>query len=170
MKNITFILGGARSGKSTHALELARKYKKVAFIATCEPLDREMANRIKLHKKSRPKHWDTFEEPKDIEATLKLINKYDCLVIDCLTLFVSNLFLSGLNKKTIEDKITKLMVGLKKVNCRIILVSNEVGMGIVPENKMARDFRDIAGRVNQIAAAAANEVFLMTAGLPLKIK
>ena len=171
MKKITFILGGARSGKSTYALELARKYKKVAFIATCEALDKEMAKRIRLHKESRPRHWDTFEEPKEIEATLKkLTNKYDCIVIDCLTLLVSNLFLSGLNKKTIEEKISKLIAALKKVNCRVMLVSNEVGMGIVPDNKMARDFRDVAGRANQIVAAEANEVFFMTAGLPLKIK
>ena len=141
MKKITFILGGARSGKSSYVLELARKYKKVAFIATCQALDKEMAKRIKLHKESRPKDWDTFEEPKEIEATLKkLTNKYDCIVIDCLTLLVSNLFLSGLNKKTIEKKISKLMAVLKKVNCRAIVVSNEVGMGIVPDNKIARDF------------------------------
>ena len=152
-------------------MELARKYKKVAFIATCEALDKEMAKRIKLHKESRPKYWDTFEEPKEIETALKkLTNKYDCIVIDCLTLFVSNLFLTGLNNKTIEEKISKLIAVLKKVNCRVILVSNEVGMGIVPDNKMARDFRDVAGRANQIIAAQANEVFFMMAGLPLKIK
>jgi adenosylcobinamide kinase/adenosylcobinamide-phosphate guanylyltransferase len=171
MKKITLILGGARSGKSSYALELARKYKKVAFIATCQALDKEMAKRIKLHKESRPKDWDTFEEPKEVEAILKkLTNKYECIVIDCLTLLVSNLFLSGLNKKTIEDKISKLVAVLKRVNCRVIMVSNEVGLGIVPDNKMARDFRDVAGRVNQIIAAEADEVFFMAAGLSIKIK
>ena len=171
MNEITFILGGARSGKSSYALSVAKKYKKVAFIATCEALDNEMTKRIKLHKESRPKHWDTFEEPKDIEGTLKkLINKYDCIVIDCLTLFISNLFLSGFNKDAIEKKISKLIAALKKINCRIILVSNEVGMGIVPDNKLGRDFRDLAGRVNQMVAKNADKVFFIVAGIPLKIK
>ena len=171
MKKITFILGGARSGKSTYALELARKYKKVAFIATCEALDKEMAKRIRLHKESRPKYWDTFEEPKEIETTLKkLVNKYDCIVIDCLTLLVSNLFLCGLNKDAIEEKISKLISALKKINCRVILVSNEVGMGIVPDNKLARDFRDVAGWINQIVARESDDVIFMVSGIPWRIK
>jgi len=171
MKKITFILGGARSGKSNYALELAKKYKKVAFIATCETLDKEMSKRIKLHKESRPRHWDTFEEPKDIEATLKkLTNKYDCIVIDCLTLLVSNLFLSGLSQKLIEDTINKLVPMIKKINCKVIIVSNEVGMGIVPGNELGRNFRDVAGRVNQIIAKGCDNVIFMVSGIPWRIK
>ncbi len=171
MSKIIFILGGARSGKSSFALELAKKHKRVAFIATCQALDCEMAKRIKLHKKSRPRHWDTLEEPKDIEAILnKISDKYDCIIIDCLTLLISNLILSGLTKKSIEEKINKLMFALKKINCRVIVVSNEVGLGIVPDNKLARDFRDISGRINQVVAKEADRVIFMVSGLPVKIK
>ena len=92
MGKITLILGGARSGKSSYALNLAKKYKKVAFIATCQGLDKEMRERIRLHKESRPKHWKTFEEPKELVKLIgKLNNSFDCILIDCLTLLVSNL-------------------------------------------------------------------------------
>lgn len=171
MGKIVFILGGARSGKSAYALELAKKHKRVAFIATCQALDKEMASRIELHKKSRPKHWDTLEEPKDIKAIVgKVKDKYDCIIIDCLTLFISNLLLSGSSKAAIEKIINDLIPALKRINCMVIIVSNEVGMGIVPDNKLSRDFRDISGRVNQIVAREAGKVILTAAGLPLKIK
>ena len=104
MNKITLILGGARSGKSTYALKLASKYKKVAFLATCVGLDKEMRQRIRLHKEARPKHWETFEEPKDLVKVLAgLGNSFDCVLIDCLTLLVSNLvfFLFYLNSRHI---------------------------------------------------------------------
>ena len=171
MSKITFILGGARSGKSTYALELAKKYKRVAFIATCEPLDKEMQRRIALHKKKRPAHWQTFEEPKDIVLALKKIgNNFDCIIIDCLTLLVSNLILEGRSQELIEDKISTLLGQIKKMKTDVIIVSNEVGLGIVPKNKLARGFRDIAGKINQMVAGAADEVFFMVSGMPLKLK
>ena len=171
MAKITFILGGARSGKSTYALELAKKHKDVAFIATCQGLDREMKERIKLHKKSRPRHWQTFEEAKDVAGMLESMdNKFDCIVIDCLTLLVSNLFLAKVSYKTIEAKIERMLGNLKKKKAQAIIVSNEVGLGVVPGNKLARDFRDIAGKVNQIVASQADEVFFMVSGLPCRIK
>ena len=171
MNKITLILGGARSGKSSYALSLAKKYKKVAFIATCLGLDREMRERIRLHKEARPKHWETFEEPKELaELLAKIDSSFDCILIDCLTLLVSNLMLSGNNQKQALKKIEELLLTLNKKKAKVILVSNEVGLGLVPANKLGRDFRDIAGKVNQMAAQQAGQVFFMAAGLPLKIK
>ncbi|MBU4303871.1 MAG: bifunctional adenosylcobinamide kinase/adenosylcobinamide-phosphate guanylyltransferase [Candidatus Omnitrophica bacterium] len=171
MKKITLILGGARSGKSFHALSLAKRYKKVAFIATCQGLDKEMRQRIKLHKETRPKHWETFEEPRELATLIgKLSNSFDCILIDCLTLLVSNLILSKNTQKQIFEKIEELLLVLIKKKVRVILVSNEVGLGLVPANKLGREFRDIAGRVNQIAAQQAGQVLFMVAGLPLNIK
>lgn len=171
MSKITLILGGARSGKSSYALSLAKKYKKVAFIATCLGLDKEMQERIRLHKESRPKHWKTFEEPKDLAKLIgKLSNGFDCILIDCLTLLVSNLILSNNTEKQIFKKTEELLCVLSNKKVRVILVSNEVGLGLVPVSKLGRDFRDVAGRVNQLVAKNADEVFFIVAGIPLKIK
>lgn len=171
MGKIIFILGGARSGKSTYALELAKKYKKVAFIATCQGLDKEMKERIALHRKVRPGHWQTFEETKDINSLLQKIgNAFDCIIIDCLTLLVSNLILEERSQKIIENRINEMVACLKKNKGRAIVISNEVGLGIVPENKLARHFRDIAGKVNQTVARESDEVFFMVSGIPMRIK
>lgn len=171
MGKITFILGGARSGKSSYALELAKKYKRVAFIATCQPLDSEMKRRIRLHKELRPQHWQTFEAPKDIPAILEKIGvKFDLIIIDCLTLLLSNLLLEGLKEAAIEEQAGKVVSVLNKIKSESIIVSNEVGLGIVPQNKLARDFRDISGRVNQIVTEGSAKVFFMLSGLPLKLK
>jgi len=171
MNKITLILGGARSGKSSYALKLAKKYKKVAFIATCLGLDKEMQERIRLHKESRPKHWKTFEEPRDLARLIgKLGNGFDCILIDCLTLLVSNLILSKNSQEQILEKIEELLAVLSKKKAKVIMVSNEVGLGLVPVNKLGRDFRDIAGRVNQMVARNADKVFFIVAGIPLKIK
>lgn len=171
MGKITFILGGARSGKSAYALELAKKHKDVAFIATGQGLDKEMKERIKLHKKSRPRHWQTFEEAKDVALMLaSMDNKFDCILIDCLTLLVSNLLLAKHNHKTIEAKIDRMLEHLRKKKGEAIIVSNEVGLGVVPANKLGRDFRDIAGRVNQVVAKEADQVYFMVSGVASKIK
>ena len=168
MSKITLILGGARSGKSQLAIKMAKeKGKKVAFIATCRPLDREMKKRIGLHKKVRPENWKTFEEPEDVGLLLEKIgNNFDVVILDCLTLLVSNLLLKGLREKSIEQKIRKIM----NPKANLIIVSNAVGLGIVPDNKLARDFRDIAGKMNQVMAKKADNVFFMASGLVLKIK
>lgn len=171
MGKITFILGGARSGKSTYALSLAKKRKKVAFIATCQGLDQEMQKRIKLHKKTRPLHWQTFEEPQKISALLsKISGEFEVILIDCLTLLVSNLMLGGNKENVIEEEIKKILIAVKKIKSQVIIVSNEVGLGIVPNNKLARDFRDIAGKINQIVAKESDEVFFMVSAMPLKVK
>ncbi len=171
MGKITFVLGGVRSGKSTYALSLAKKYKNVAFITTCRPFDKEMEKRIALHKKSRPAHWKTFEDPKDIPALLRKIGgKFNAVLIVCLTLWVSNFVLDEIKASLINANAKKLIAALKKIKPDSIIVSNEVGLGIVPGNKLARDFRDVAGKVNQIVAKGADEVYFMFAGLPLKLK
>lgn len=169
---ITFILGGARSGKSSFALELAKaKNKKTAFIATCQPLDKEIERRIGRHKKSRPKQWRTYEEPLELLPLVKKIGRrFELIIIDCLTLLVSNLLLAKYSPRQIEEKISRLCAALKNAKAQTIIISNEVGMGIVPDNRLGREFRDIAGRVNQITAGEAQEVFLLFSGLPLKIK
>lgn len=172
MGKIIFIFGGARSGKSTHAAELAKKTgKRVAFIVTCLPMDREMKKRIELHKKKRPSHWQTFEEPKKLSALLKKIDsKFNVVIIDCFTLFISNLLSEGLNDNAIEDRINKILNVLKSAKYRSIIVANEVGLGIVPRNRLARRFRDLAGKINQLLTQKANSVFFMLSGLPLKVK
>jgi len=171
MAKLTFILGGARSGKSSHAVKLAKKYKKVVFVATCKALDKEMKKRINLHKKSRPCHWRTIEEDKNIVSALSSIkDRPECIIIDCLTLLVSNLLLSGGSGKEIEKKINNIISTLKKLKLRTIIISNEVGLGIVPRNKLAREFRDVAGRANQIMASLSDEVFFMVSGLAWRIK
>ncbi len=172
MSKITFILGGARSGKSKFATEEAKGIgKKVAFIATCKPMDKEMEERISIHKKARPAEWQTFEEPRDIPLLLKKMSRgFEVIIVDCLTLLVSNLLLDGFKEKDIEENINEILFVLNKLKAHVIIVSNEVGLGIVPDNKLAREFRDIAGRVNQLVAKEANKVFFMTSGLALKIK
>lgn len=172
MGKLTFILGGARSGKSAFALELAKKYRgKVAFIATGEPLDNEMKARIALHKKVRPQNWKTFEEPKDLAPLItKNGKKFDCTLIDCLTLLVSNLMLAGLSNEIIEKKAKEIISAIKRAPANTIIISNEVGLGIIPENKLARQFRDLAGKINQLMAKGADEVFFVVSGIAIKAK
>lgn len=171
MGKITFILGGARSGKSAYALNLAQKHKKVAFIATGQALDKEMRQRINLHKRARPSHWQTFEEDKKITSALKKIgNNFDCVIIDCLTLWVSNLILAKNTQSAIEEQARFLVKTLKNIKTNSIVIANEVGLGIVPQNKLARAFRDIAGKVNQAVAKGADKVLFMVSGIPMKVK
>jgi len=171
MGKITLILGGARSGKSTCGLNLAKKYKRVAFIATCKPLDKEMRLRVKLHKETRPPSWKTFEPGEDIVKLLQKIgSSFDVVVIDCLTLLVSGYFLKKMRQQKIEEKINRLLKTLGAIRADSVLISNEVGLGIVPASKMGREFRDIAGRVNQLAAASSARVIFMLSGIPLELK
>ena len=170
-KKIIFITGGARSGKSTHTLKDASQITgKKAYIATAEALDEEMKDRIENHKKQRGKDWETYEEPLRIAEVIQEIEgKYTAIVIDCLTLWLSNIMHNGLN---INQEIAKLIETLRITHhtSHIYLVSNEVGMGIVPENEMARRFRDMAGILNQKVAEISDEVYLLIAGIPMKIK
>jgi len=169
MKKIVFITGGARNGKSSFALKQASGIPgKKAYIATAEALDEEMRKRIEDHREQRGREWDTFEEPLMIaEVINKIGDSYDTLVLDCLTLWLSNIMHSNL---IIETEIERLISSLRSHRTSVFIVSNEVGMGIVPENEMSRKFRDMAGLLNQKIAGAADEVYIVIAGIPVKIK
>lgn len=171
MGKLTFITGGARSGKSAFALNEASALEgRKVFVATLEPRDEEMKERVERHVRERGDGWDTREEPLEVSGLIKkLSSEYDVAVVDCLTLWLSNVMHAN---KEIEKETDNLVESLSeaKVSIDIYVVSNEVGMGIVPENELARKFRDHAGRLNQKAAAAADEVFLMASGIPVKIK
>jgi adenosylcobinamide kinase/adenosylcobinamide-phosphate guanylyltransferase len=180
-RKVIFVTGGAKSGKSSFVLDEAAKHEgQKAFIATAEALDEEMKNRIEKHRRERGEGWDTYEEPVRITEVIKNIEgKYGAIVIDCLTLWLSNLMHANLD---ISQEIEKLVEVLSssKFNIQhptfniqhstLCLVSNEVGAGIVPENKLAREFRDLAGTMNQRIAGASDEVFMVVAGIPVKIK
>lgn len=168
---IVLILGGARSGKSRFALNLASSRSgRKAFLATAQPGDEEMQGRIARHRRERAPAWATFEEPLAIPSLLReLALSHQVLLVDCLTLWVSNLLhdeAGGLERNTGE-----LIRVLGEVGpAHVFLVSNEVGMGIVPETALARRFQDEAGRLHQTLAALAAEVYLVTAGIPLRLK
>jgi len=173
MKNrIIFITGGARSGKSDYALKTAEDIGSMrGYIATAEALDDEMRERIEIHRKSRGNNWHTLEEPRYLLNLFEsLQTKYDVLIIDCLTLWVSNLMGDGLNDEEILKMADNLSMKIDSLKLNFIIVTNELGMGIVPDNPLGRRFRDIAGKVNQIIAAISNEVYFMVSGIPVKIK
>ena len=172
MKEILFIIGGCRSGKSSHALYLANQIPgQKIFIATCTPHDKEMEERVLLHKKQRSRAWSTLEVPVRLSETIsKNSRKENVILVDCLTLWISNLILENDDQENIDGHIRKLVRSLEKAECPIILVSNEVGTGIVPENRLARLFRDAAGFTNQKVAACADKVIWMVAGIPVGVK
>ena len=170
------ILGGARSGKSSFAQELAGKFsKKVLFVATGEALDEEMQARIDDHKKSRPVHWRTLEATDNVGKQIeKNIGDAEVILIDCLTLLVSNLLCDELDyaeaEKQVLAEINELIACMDKLDSTFIIVSNELGLGLVPETRLGRIYRDLLGKVNQLIARHATEVYLMVAGIPMKIK
>ena len=186
MKNIVLVTGGARSGKSTYAEKLAKEADgRVLYIATSIPFDDEMKDRVKKHKERRPSTWHTFEGYRNLKQVF--YNKeieFDAILLDCITIMVTNLMfeiagdnLDDLNNEaidTMENEILKEVADFiceaEKSSKTIIIVTNEIGSGIVPEYKMARIFRDIAGRVNQYIASRAQDVHLVVCGIPIKIK
>lgn len=169
---LNLILGGARSGKSSFALDLAgKKGKEKFYLATAEALDEEMKERIEHHKKERNSSWKTIEEALDIAGVFKKLgSQCDVVVVDCMTLWLSNLLHHGCDEKAVSGRTRELLDTIKENDYLVIAVSNEVGMGIVPDNRLARDFRDLAGRLNQEMAAAADEVYFLISGIPQKIK
>jgi len=165
------VLGGARSGKSRFALGLAAAAPGPrAYLATAEALDDEMRERIARHREERGGDWTTVEEPLDLPGRLaKLAAGHGAVIVDCLTLWVSNLLHA--DPAGAEARFDDLVAALPAAGgAKVVLVANEVGMGIVPENPLARRFRDLAGRLNQQVAAAAGEVHLVVAGIPLRVK
>jgi adenosylcobinamide kinase/adenosylcobinamide-phosphate guanylyltransferase len=172
MGKLSFIIGGTRSGKSTYSLEIAKNTgTKIAFIATAPYYDDDMRKRIEKHQTERPESWHTYEEQKELVSLLKkLENNYDTVLIDCLTLYITNLMLDSFEEKAIYITLDDVLKTVKAASYQTIIVSNELGMGVHPENKMAREFRDIAGRCNQLTATNADDVYFVVAGIPIKIK
>ncbi len=170
---ITFVIGGCRSGKSHFALSQANAVcgSRNVFIATSVPADDEMEKRVQTHQKERGSDWITCEEPVNIHQAIDQHSaRSEVLLVDCLTLWVSNLMLAGEKTRQIEHRMLQLEKSLFNSRCPVFLVSNEVGMGIVPENMLARQFRDMAGMVNQRVAAVADRVVMTVAGIAVQIK
>jgi adenosylcobinamide kinase/adenosylcobinamide-phosphate guanylyltransferase len=171
-KRIIFITGGARSGKSRFAEELARQFSEPkAYLATAQALDEEMAERIRRHRENRPGGWHTLEEPiKVTDCIEEGGDRFNLILLDCLTLWVSNLMMAGWDEAKILEEGNRLLDACRQAKGSLILVGNEVGMGIVPENAQARLFRDLSGFIQQKVAREADEVYFMVSGLPVKIK
>ncbi|MEN8211253.1 MAG: bifunctional adenosylcobinamide kinase/adenosylcobinamide-phosphate guanylyltransferase [Thermodesulfobacteriota bacterium] len=172
-KKITFVIGGCRSGKSSFALDQANREKGGAkiFIATSVPVDSEMEKRVKKHQDERGGDWHTIEEPVKIYEKINQYSKdASVILVDCLTLWVSNLLLYPFDHDQFDKAVKHLENSLELCKCPVFLVSNEVGTGIVPENKIARQFRDFAGFVNQRVAKAADRVVMTIAGIDVQIK
>jgi adenosylcobinamide kinase/adenosylcobinamide-phosphate guanylyltransferase len=171
-RRIVLLLGGVRSGKSRYAQEIAMRGQRVAFLATAEAGDDEMRLRIDRHRRERPAAWTTFEVPVALEDVLgQCSGQFDTVLIDCLTVWTANLMEHYTQDPDLvlahADRLAAL---LRRFKGTVILVSNEVGSGIVPDNELARNYRDLLGGINQRIAAAADEVILMVAGCPLVIK
>ena len=173
MRKITLIIGGCKSGKSRYALEAADKLATghKVFIATSVPFDAEMKDRVGRHRKERGGDWTTVEAPVRLADALKSNSGDDqVLLVDCLTLWINNLLMDTTDETVLQENFSELIKTLNQIDCPIYLVSNEVGAGIVPENPLARQFRDLAGGLNQAIAALADHVVWMVAGIPVQIK
>ena len=188
MGKLTLILGGARSGKSSYAERLAAQNGgQVLYIATAQPLDGEMAERIANHQKKRPANWQTLEIPSAVGALLQSKMQSGTLpanviLVDCLTLLVSNLLLavsSGTGEDLtvdeeaastlVETEVTRLLEAVRAIPAEWIVVSNEVGLGLVPPYPLGRVYRDLLGRANQHLASQADQVIFMIAGIPMRL-
>ena len=169
MAQIQFVLGGARSGKSAHAESLAESAgNHPIYIATAEILDQEMESRIELHRKRRGPHWQLVEAPLDLpQALAKADNPDRVILIDCLSVWITNVLV---HERDTDAACQALVYCLANCSGHVTAVSYTHGLGIIPENKLSRQFRDANGRLNQAVAAVANEVFFVAAGIALRIK
>lgn len=172
---LILLLGGARAGKSSYALRLAEENGgSVCFIATAQAFDDDMTARINRHRNERPAHWRTIEETYELGDALRQASDADVVIVDCLTLFVSNWLLRENDEQQCDEALRRVLVDFvhtaRSQRQTIICVSNEVGLGIVPETPLGRVFRDLLGRVNQKFAQVADEVYLIVAGLKTQLK
>jgi adenosylcobinamide kinase/adenosylcobinamide-phosphate guanylyltransferase len=173
MNHKVFVIGGCRSGKSRHALDLVQTMgaNKKIFIATCVPQDDEMHLRVANHQKERDQSWKTVEAPIQLpETILQNAHTGSVVLVDCLTLWINNLMMEKDDIHYIDGKIVELIKAVQSAEGPVVLVSNEVGTGIVPENKPARVYRDLVGSVNQAVARAVDRVEMVVAGIPVTIK
>ncbi|BCM20309.1 bifunctional adenosylcobinamide kinase/adenosylcobinamide-phosphate guanylyltransferase [Mesorhizobium sp. J8] len=167
-RKLTFVLGGARSGKSSYAEKLTTANPSPwTYIATAQAYDDEMRERIALHRSRRGEGWVTVDAPLDLVGAIESLPNHEPVLIDCLTLWLTNHMLA---EHDVEAECQRLKDALSRPRGPWFVVSNEVGLGIVPDNALARRFRDAAGRLNQQVAATADSVLMMVAGLPLKVK
>lgn len=168
-RSVTLVLGGVRSGKSRFAQTIGERASSLAFVATAKAVDAEMLEKIRRHQQERPKHWRTLEEPLNLaHIVAKHASQFELMIIDCLTIFVANALEGG--AEAANARIVTFVEALRAANASVVLVSNEVGSGVVPAYPSGRQFRDLLGEVNQRVAALADNVVLMIAGLPLALK
>lgn len=176
MAQIIFVTGGARSGKSTFAEQKTREFgSRLAYLATAQTLDEEMSERVQRHRERRGTEWHTVEEPLQLaEALSGCSGNYDAVLVDCITLWLTNLIFkyetAADPTEAITGELQQLQEALRAMVTPVILVSNEVGMGIVPDNALSRLFRDLAGTANQLLAALADEAYVVISGIPLRLK
>lgn len=168
---LIFVVGGASSGKSELGLSLAGRAIARAFVATGQPLDAEMAERIRRHRRSRGQAWDTAEVPVDLERWFHAKGRlYRAIVLDCLTLWLNNLIERKVSDARVLELVDALLQAIRAVPARVVVVTNELGMGLVPLDPETRRFRELAGQVNQQFAKEADEVYVVMSGLPLRLK
>ncbi len=165
------VVGGASSGKSQQALDLAGRRRPRAFVATGQALDREMEDRITRHQAARSSDWRTAEVPVDLAPWFSVHGMdFQAIVLDCLTLWLSNLHRSRVPDARVPDKVAELLQAMRQSSRRVVIVSNELGMGLVPVSRSVRKFRDLAGKVNQLVADEADEVYFVISGQSLRLK
>jgi adenosylcobinamide kinase/adenosylcobinamide-phosphate guanylyltransferase len=171
-KKMIFITGGCRSGKSRYALDYANQhFSKKLYLATCEALDEEMAQRIEHHKKMRGPEWQTVEEPIEIVEKIRQYgDKVEVILLDCITLWLSNLLIKWNDDLRVMEEVNQLIDTIKQSQTFFIMVSNEVGMGIVPAEPLSRRFRDLSGMANQKIAETADTVIFTVSGIPIFLK
>lgn len=169
-RSIVLVGGGARSGKSTFALARSRELgARRLFVATARPYDAEMAYRIARHRAERAGEYDTVEEPLALPEVLAGASGYDVAVVDCVTLWLSNQLVDGHDPASIERRVGDLVDVLRRAPCHVVIVTNEVGMGVHPETALGRTFRDLAGRAHQQIARAANEIHFAVLGVVVRL-
>lgn len=170
-RRIVLVGGGARSGKSTFALTRARELgTRRLFVATARRYDADLSARIDRHRDERGAEFDTVEEPLEVARVLAGAGGYDVAVVDCLTLWLSNHLLDGAGPEVVEARVDELAHALSRSPCHVVVVTNEVGMGLHPETALGRTFRDLAGRAHQRLAAVSDEVHLAVMGLLVRLK
>ncbi len=174
MGTLVLVLGGARSGKSAFAVTLAREARRVTFVATAEGGDQEMRRRIAAHRRSRPQSWKTVEAPVAVPRAVAEA-RADVVIVDCLSLWLSNLALDpghapASRERAILSQVRALVRAARRRRGTVVIVSNEVGMGIVPAAPLGRVYRDLVGRANQLIAGAADQVYLLVAGIPVEVR